>query len=259
MTNFLYYKDISYIEAKRLQLRPGNRLINRLHVAKILRALIDDYYAIPAIRVNKRTGHITDGQHRWEAYKKAIDEGLIPMDTLLRCEFLDIPEEEEIKSIIESNINSKGWQLDDFIHLYATMGVTAYVELEKWCKAHALTYEKGKPKYRYGSAIIKGKHCGDDIKNGVFSITEAELKEADEAHNEMLDLIDRFNFKGKGPWMEAFAISWRNHRKMHPYKEWVKAMKRMENKISKMPKDNGGEWNTILSMVHTAIDIRSVA
>lgn len=250
---------MSYEQAKSLTLRGDNRLINHQHVLKILKKVVENIDAIPCIRVNIRTNHIIDGQHRYKAFIKAIEDGLLPPNTQLRVEFVDIPEDEEVAAIIESNINSKNWMLEDYINLYIKQGVSVYTKLGEWCKAHALAFENGKPKYRYGAAIITGKHSCAPIKNGVFSITDEELQEADGIHAELMNIIDVFELPTKGTWIEGLAVAWHAHRGMHPYKEWLSNIKRMKNRLKSLPKGNETEWNNIFAQVHTSIDKRNNA
>ena len=257
MMKHVSFKELDYNQARYLRLREDNRLINHQHVNKILKKMTEDYDAIPCIRVNIRTNNIIDGQHRYKAYIRAIEDYLIPEDSKLRVEYLDIPIEDEVTAIIESNINSKNWQLEDYINLYVKQGVVVYNKLGTWCKEHALAFENGKPKYRYGAAIITGKHCGAAMKKGMFSIDEQELEEADGIHAELMNILDVLELPVKGGWIEALAISWHQHRNMHTFKEWLTGLKRMKDRLKKMPKTNETEWNCIFAQVHTAIDKRN--
>ncbi len=258
MIKHITFTAMGYDQAMLLRLREDNRLINHQHVNKILKKMIEDFDAIPCIRVNKRTNTIIDGQHRYKAYIRAIEEGLIPKDTKLMVEYLDIPIEEEVNAIIESNINSKNWKLDDYINLYVKQGSEVYKRLGTWCKEHALAFDDGKPKYRYGAAMITGKHCGAAMKNGEFYISDQELKKADEIHAELMNIIEILGLSENGAWIEPLAISWHQHRDMHTFKVWLSQMKvpTTKNRLIKMPKSNVKEWDSIFAQVHTAIDKR---
>lgn len=255
MIKFIKFDLVSYEDAKKFGRNNENREIkSRTHLQKIKKQCLTSMEAMPPITVNVRTNHVIDGQHRLEAYKNLVAEGLLGEDVKLKVMYVDMPIEEEKQAIIDANTNSKNWSLDDYIDSYSKAGVISYVTLENWCKMHPLCTENGKAKYRYGASIIKGKRCSTELKLGEFKVTQEEMARADDIHAEMLEIVELFGMKGKGNWIESLAVSWVGVRNQHDFRTWMKELKSKKSRFMKLPKDNSKDWDSIFGQAHLAID-----
>lgn len=257
MVKFIRFGLVNYSQSKSFGLNQENRVYNHAHLEKIKRQCEKSLDAMPPITVNTLTGHIIDGQHRTKAYQFLIENGRLPRNARIKVMYVEIPEEEEKQAIIDANTNSKNWSLDDYIASYAKAGIEYYVVLDNWCKSHVLTSDNGKSKFRYGAAIIAGKRCQKELKEGNFNFTEEDLEKAENIHAEMLEIVQIFNLQGKGSWIESLASSWSTVRGMHDFKTWLKELKAKKQRLMKLPKSNSRDWDSIFSQVHLAIDKKS--
>ena len=256
---FKEFRFVSYEESLQYGRNQENRLVDHSHLTKLKSQVETAHEAMPPITVNPLTNHIIDGQHRLEAYQRLIEDGKIPNTTQLKVMFVEMTIEEENEEIAQANLNSKNWSLDNFIARFIKRGVKDYVELQSWCENHTLTYFSNKSKYRYGAAIIKGRGCSKELRDGLFTVTEEELKAAEETHKQMTEIIKLFNLKGNGAWIEALAVSWNKHKGFHTFKDWMRGLKRQKSTLMKKPMSNMKEWDTIFSLVHTKLDSEKIA
>lgn len=253
MSKFITFNIVSYDDTLNYGKNQENRAYNHGHLEKIKKQCISSMETMPPITINVVTNHVIDGQHRLKAYQDLIKEGVLDPDTRIKVMLVEIPVEDEKQAIIDANTNSKNWSLDDYIASYVKAGILSYAKLNDWCKTHPLACEGGKAKFRYGAAIIKGKRCLE-LKTGEFSLTEDELKRADEVHAEMLEIVELFNLKGKGAWIESLATSWIAVRNQHDFRSWMKELKAKKQRFLKLPKDNSKDWDSIFGQAHLAID-----
>lgn len=254
MTKFIAFDLVSYDSTKIFGLNQENRNYNHAHLQKIKKQCINSMDAMPPITVNIVTNHIIDGQHRLKAYQDLISDGTLDNTTKLKVMYVEIPIEEEKQAIIDANTNSKNWSLDDYIASYAKAGVESYVKLDEWCKMHSLASENGRSKFRYGAAIITGRRCSNELKNGEFKFTDEELERAEDIHAEMLEIVELFDMRGKGSWIECLAISWISVRNQHDFRVWSKELKAKKRKFVRLPKDSSKDWDNIFAQAHLAID-----
>lgn len=257
------YADATLTEVMGFQTFYGNRLINRLHVQTLAKQMADgglQYF--PPITINRITNHILDGQHRVEAFKLAIEKGMIPRDSTLRVMYIECPEEIDEREKTVDMQNSKGWTLDDFVSSYATTN-EEYAKLQLWCKEHpkacmnGVTKDKNKKwkyKYRFAAAVIKGESCQKMLKNGSFVASEDEYSLADVVYDEIERLFQIIKCESKPSALEWVAIHWHQVRKLHSPEEWQMMFKKKRDRIQKMPKDGSKDWEAIFSLVSTAID-----
>ena len=257
MSKFISFGLVSYEETKSYGINQENRAYNHSHLQKIKKQCLNSLETMPPITINVVTNNIIDGQHRLKSYQTLIEGNEIDKDSKIKVMFVEIPVEEEKQAIINANTNSKNWSLDDYIASYAKAGIVSYVKLDEWCRAHPLSNDNGKSKFRYGAAIITGKRCSSELKNGEFSFTENELNRADEVHAEMLEIVELFNMKGKGQWIESLAVSWIDVREQHEFRVWIKELKSKKQRFLKLPKDNSSDWDSIFAQAHLAIDKKS--
>ena len=92
------------------------------------------------------------------------------------------------------------------------------------------------------------------MRNGTFTFTDEDLKRAEQVHDELNDIVELFNMRGRGMWIEAMAISWIEVRDQHDFNTWVKSIKSKKNDILKMPKKNSKQWKAIFAYAHLDID-----
>lgn len=275
------YTDATLPEVKKFLETPvnGNRVVNWNHVKNIAKQMADGLDFFPPITVNDNTNRIIDGQHRARAFNLLIEKGVengneikkLPENSVLPVMHVRCSEEEEMVLIIDANTNSKNWTLSDFIHRYAKEK-ESYSRLESWCadQSHPLLHENASGKksktyrYRVAAAILTGKICQKELKDGSFYVTEDEYAIGDNVYNELSELFKRLEIKkrdgvimrgyGKPSALEQIAILWRERRHLHLFDEWLVMFKKQRDKILRMPKDNKKDWENILNMVHTEID-----
>ena len=251
--SFETFTQVSYKESLAFGKNQENRKINPSHLQKLKKQWLKYSDMMPAVIINSVTNNIIDGQHRIKAYQMLIADGELPMSTKLKVMYVNIPLDTEKEAIIDANTNSKNWSLDDYIASYVKAGVMPYVKLEEWCKTHSLCFD-GKPKYRYGAAMLTGKHCQQPLKNATFDFDIDNLKIGEEIHTELLEIVDLLGLKNYGSWIESLSVTWYQYRNMHPFRVWLGEMKNKKARLIKMPKDNASEWEAIFNTVHGAID-----
>lgn len=264
MKKFVKFDMVTVEGTKDFGKNQENRAINHGHLQKIKVQCLTNLEMMPPITINSITNHVIDGQHRLKAFQSLVNDGSLPIDSMIKVMFVEIPVDEEKNAIVEANTNSKNWSLDDYIASYAKAGIVSYVKLEEWCESHILCYKFTKDKetgeqnkvysYRYGAAILTGKRCSNELKSASFTFSEEDAEIANDVHAEMLEIIDLFGLKGNGAWIEALAVTWHEYRRMHPFKEWMKELKKKKSRFMKMPKENSKEWEAIFNTAHGAID-----
>ena len=256
MSKFVKFAEVSFQESLTFGLHKENRALNPQHLEKIKKQMIKSFDIIPPVTINVRTLHYIDGQHRGKAYYDLYQLGILPVEAKLKVMFVDIPIEEEKEAIINANTNSKNWSLENYITSHIKAGLVSYVKLDDWAKQHALTSENGKSKFRYASAIVKGKRNNSEMKNGSFSFTEEELQRAEKVHAELREIAEMLEMSGRGAWIESLACSWIKVREKHDFREWRQSFKSNKRTFLKMPKENDKNWNTIFAQAHLNIDMK---
>lgn len=245
---FVKFEVLTADETKDFGRNEQNRLINHGHIEKLKKQWLESASIIPPITVNAVTKNVIDGQHRLESFQKLVESGDLPANSTIKVMWVEIPYEAEKGAIIRANTNSKNWSLDDYISSYAKAGLKNYVELDDWCKRHTLSFDKNKSKYRYGSAIITGRRCAQELKDGTFAFTKEEADNAEIIHAELSEIIDLFELN-KGPFIESLAVAWHSKRSSFKFSDWLKAFKKKKSKIMKMPKESSGDWCIIFDMI----------
>tara|TARA_R100001510_G_C7653886_1_gene212397 strand:- start:2133 stop:2891 length:759 start_codon:yes stop_codon:yes gene_type:complete len=110
----------------------GNRLVNKAHVAKLVKSIESSGYVGVPILVNEtRNGNLEmiDGQHRLEALRQLK----LPVEYIVKHGLT-------LKDMQKLNSNSKNWSQDDFMNSYCRLGVDVYVRYktfkDKWKFGH---------------------------------------------------------------------------------------------------------------------------
>ena len=240
----------------------GNRMINEGHIKLFTSYSAKQLSRMPALTVNERTGRLIDGQHRLRAIVKMIDEGILPKEYSYDVMFIDVPEEEERAEVINANIHSKGWTQMDYITFYMQdVGdniAKNYKLLDAWCRQHPLTAPKKEvqsPKYRYASAMMKGISCSNILKNGNFTVTLEELREATNIHNELFEILSIMDRVSTGAWLENMALAWFNARRDTDIKKFMKELKTKStlNYVKGKPSNTRRDWDDIFAYVKMRI------
>ena len=251
-------KNIKSLNREQLELfnqNSENRLINHGHKSRIKKQMEESLDYFSPITVNKRTNNIIDGQHRWTAFIELVDEGKLPADSTLDVKYIDVPEEKEKEAIVNANVNSKNWSLDDYIFSFSKKNEN-YEKLIEWCANHMLCNDGKKYKYRYGAAMLSGRGCSKELKDGTFTLTQENLDMGEQVHDELVDILEILGKKMSNPFMEALAVSWIGVRHLYPYNVWRKEIKAKKNMLIKKPSENQKEWNDIFALILRAIEIK---
>lgn len=233
-----------------------NRLINHAHVSKIKEQMLEYFNNFPPININKQTMHVIDGQHRLKAFQKLIDDGLLPAETKIPVMYSSMPEDIEREAIINANTNSKNWSIDDYMVSYAYDNIE-YRRLDEWAKAHTLTFDGKKSKFRYAAAMLKRKSCLSILKNGEFKITDDDLRMGELIHSELLEILNVLNKPLNGNYIEAITIAWASVRHLHSFKDWMRELKLKKLIIGKKPYQNKKDWDNIFSILNTGINLKN--
>lgn len=238
----------------------GNRMINEGHIKLFKSYSEQQLNRMPALTVNTRTGRLIDGQHRVRAIVKMIEEGILPKDYRYDVMLIDILEEDERAEVINANIHSKGWTQLDYIKFYMEDAgddiANNYKMLDKWCRKHPLTAPKSEvrsPKYRYASAMMKGISCSTVLKNGDFKVTQDELDEATEIHNELYEILSIMDRVSTGTWLEYMALAWFNARRDTDFNKFKKELKKTLNYVKGRPSNTRRDWDYIFEYVKLRI------
>lgn len=254
MTKFIKFELVDFINTLEFGANKENRVYNHAHLEKIKKQMVTSLDAMPPITVNVVTKNVVDGQHRLKAFQTLVAAKALHPESKLKVMFVEIPVDEEKQAIVDANTNSKNWSIDDYIASYAKSGIESYITLDEWCKQHVLASENGKSKFRYGASIITGKRCSSELKKGEFCFSKEQLLNAEDVHAEMLEIVDLFELRGKGAWIESLAVSWSAVRSQHDFRIWMKELKLKKQRFMKLPKDNSKDWDAIFAQAHLAID-----
>lgn len=189
----------------------GVRLTDEKHIKEITNPLLNSNPFIPCIEVDINTMGIVDGQHRFEAYKRAWASGFTGT---MEVRFLDIPQEIYYDVVRDKNIHSKNWTVKDYMQAAKRKENNAMGIIEDFCESHDLLHGKIKKdgsmpkKYRYAMAFLKGANVTNEIKNCTLKITKDEIDYAEEIYPEVKRLLDELGFKPSGAWFESFVQAW---------------------------------------------------
>lgn len=257
-----FFEILGYEEVVMFGKAQRNRKVNEQHVNEFVNLIKNKEYdestlvfGLMPIIVNPITNHILDGQHRLEAFKKAIEKGLIPSDAKVLVGKWVIPYEDEEKGIILMlNTHSKNWSMNDYLDSYAQMN-EYYAKLRQFCQSHSLCYQKKgdvmKLNYRYGAAIIKGKACQSVLKKEEFMCDDAELALADVVHDEMAKIRQKMDMNYSSTDIEGMATEWHKARNIMSVKDIMKV--NIPKRIMNNKPKNASEWESVFSLLYKRI------
>lgn len=245
------FELIGYQEALKLCTLKGNRSVSQNHVKDFISILkktkFDENNKIAfrtsLIIVNERNLHIIDGQHRYAAFIKAVEDGIIPKDTCIIVATIDCKTiEEEFEVVKAHNEKTKNWTLKDYMNAYAVQKED-YKELDNFCKKHELCLTKsGKPQYSYALAIL-GKDR-TSAKFGGLQVSEDDLALANNIHGELLAIHHRFGISCDYTIIPMVKM-WRKYRSKFSMQD----IRRYElpSSILSMPRKTGRNWEAIFA------------
>ena len=198
----------------------ANRDFSKKHIKDIDKAIENGTYKakyIAPIRVDINTLNVIDGQHRYEAFKKAWKSG---SDEIMKVIFEDLPEDEKEKLnvIIDINSSTSNWSIDAYQKKLIEEGNKHILNIEEFGKTHALCQKVNKkgevigyfPRYVY--AIVMGRNLSNDVKNGTIRVTDSDIEFGEQMYYELDRLVDALGYEINS-WFESFAFAWHNIRK----------------------------------------------
>lgn len=203
-------KDADIIRS--LHLLPGNRSIKQERVNQIAQAFKNEEF-IPPIIVSVPSRDITEGNHRYMAALKCLEEG-IPF-TLRVYLYKDKNALDTARTI---NNTQKRWTANDRLRSYVYEGREAYVALKTFMEQFPEFFKKGKDynsEYRIAPALCL-LSCGrtsssmeSSFYNGKLIIKKHHVNKANQYYSELIAIseilgstacFDRYNSLG---WIKA--------------------------------------------------------
>lgn len=189
----------------------GVRLTDKKHIKEICDPILNSNPYISCIEVDINTMGVVDGQHRFEAYKIAWDNGY---NGTMEVRFLDIPQEIHNEVVRDKNIHSKNWTIKDYKRAAMLNGNEAMVKINEFCMTHNLLHGKVKKdgtapiKDRYAMAFLKGANVTNEIKNNTLRITKDDIEYAEQIYGEVERLLKELQFNTTAAWFESFVQAW---------------------------------------------------
>lgn len=208
-------KDLSFAIPAR-----ENREICQAHVRSICKKMDEDMLGI--FIVDDETGYLLDGNHRWIACEKYMQEGGRFSKPFRYIYGTRLPNETVAEAIVRYNKNRKSWTAQDFICLKKNEGDKYANELFDFCNERKWLHKETKDKktgvktiepiMRYGGWFIKGINCSPLFKRGDYYHTQEELDAAKDVYNEIEKIMDAAKITKTGTWFGEFVAAWRRVR-----------------------------------------------
>lgn len=209
------YKNLSFGVPAR-----ENREINKAHVKNIYKKMDENLLELFVVDID--TGIILDGNHRWLAVEKYLQDGN-KMKKPFRVRYESkLPNESVCDAIIRLNAHRKQWSTQDYIDSKRNEGDKYASELHAFCNErkwlHKETIDKRtgaktlKPIMRYGGWFIKGCNCSPMFKRGEYTHTPSELENAKFVYDEIEKIMDAADITKTGTWFGEFVQAWRTVR-----------------------------------------------
>lgn len=204
--------DLTKDDCERLGIKlNGIRLTDEKHIKEIARPIIHDKPFISCIEIDINTMGVIDGQHRFEAYQTAWENGF---KGTMEVRFLDIPQDKHDEIVRDKNIHSKNWTIKDYKYAALKNGNPAMRTINDFCMSHDLLHGKIKKdgtapiKDRYAMAFLKGANVTPEIKNNTLKISKDDVEYAEILYNEITILLEELQFKSISSWFEPFIQAW---------------------------------------------------
>jgi hypothetical protein len=160
----------------------GVRLTDDKHIKEIASPIVNSTPMISCIEIDINTMGVVDGQHRFEAYKRAWAQGYTGT---MEVRFLDVPEDIYNDIVRDKNIHSKNWTIKDYKRAALLGGNEAMIKINEFCMSHRLLHGKVRKdgtaptKDRYAMAFLKGGNVTKEIKKNeeeVIKVLEDFIK-----------------------------------------------------------------------------------
>lgn len=200
----------------------GVRLTDDKHIKEIASPIVNSTPMISCIEIDINTMGVVDGQHRFEAYKRAWAQGYTGT---MEVRFLDVPEDIYNDIVRDKNIHSKNWTIKDYKRAALLGGNEAMIKINEFCMSHHLLHGKVRKdgtaptKDRYAMAFLKGGNVTKEIKNGTLQITDGDIKYAEQMYSEVERLLEELKIKNIANWFEQFVQAWYEIRRDYTLKE----------------------------------------
>jgi len=160
----IYYTE----DLAQFKLIGANRLIDPKHVDRLKRRIAEKNLLAQYPILVDRDWQVKDGQHRLQAAKE-LELGI----------YYIIDESSDIEDIAKAAGATKSWELESYLHHYVSLGLSAYIELEEFCKKYpiiplytavSIGYRKGQRSRVAGAA----QEAREAFKNGEFLFANKE-------------------------------------------------------------------------------------
>ena len=198
----------------------GNREINEGHIRSIYKKMDEDL--LGEIYVDIETKAILDGNHRWFALKKYLNDGNKLKKPIRVVYKKRKPGQSVAEAISEFNNHRKNWSAQDYAISKAKMGDKYTIELAQFCNDRRMLHTEHidkktgvktvKPIMRYGGWFIKGCNCSPLFKKGNYVHTQEELETGVAVYNEIDLIMEAANITKTGTWFGEFVSAWRQVR-----------------------------------------------
>lgn len=231
-------KDFKVIKA--LSLLQGNRPINPKRVEEIKEAFKRGEF-IPPILVALPSRQIAEGNHRYEAALKCLEEG-IPFELLVYM----YKDKEALSTARVINNTQKRWTANDRLNSYCFEGRASYVKLKNFMDEYPAQFKKNQT-YSISSALcILAENRSNDSMHTAFysgnlSIKDKHLEFAEIIMTELL-LISEI-LKTQSVFARHHSTGWikaRTHLGIS-FAEFIKKLKQKAPKWQE-PADNRTAW-----------------
>lgn len=248
--------SVTIDEMVRFQFHEHNRAVAQERIAKVkskcIRLGMD---GMPQLRVESKHLWVLDGQARILAIKQLYDEGYLSPDYRVPVKFMEVDENYVVDCIHEFNAgDTSKWSQNDWVRSYISQGDESYARLHNFSVSHRLTMDgKGRPKYRYACAVIKGKSDDRCIKNGNLTISDDELALAERVYAELETIVDTVLDTKVNAEFIPLSSEWHKVRNCHPFEECLEQLKSMKARVAKAKPTTSSDWCAVFDAMNSAL------
>lgn len=274
-TYVYYYNDLNILN--QFSFHPANRCLfeedgvtlkseHRKHVNTLKAEFRRDGEFNEAITINYRSNYITNGQHRLIAFKELLEEDGVIDDIMIAVLYKNIPEEEELQRIINTNRIQKSWGLENYAHSNVVTGSDSIKKIMDFAQdpSHTLCHKKdGRVNVRYTLPLIFGINCTSKFKVGKVEVSDEMLEKAHILHMEVEKMVDIWGY-GQSGYIESLIQGWYDRRSEQTLQDVFNTVKfdkflecMAEMKPDKFSKK--GDWIDYFSHIITCVKMRTQA